>query len=360
MKTRFGVPASAGCLKAERQIHRQPLWRLSIITQAEAEDAVSALLETILGLPVATAFNPETGLSTVTAYLPPEFMTPGALVSRRRIPPVPARRQRSRKQIHEFKTHNWFHKIRAGLKHIQQCGLKTGPGKLTLSKLRHENWAESWKRHFPNIEIGPELLIKPPWSRRRLRKNQAVVVLNPGLSFGTGQHPTTAFCLQELVRGVKNRPSRSFLDIGTGSGILAIAAAKLGYSPVHAFDLDPEAVRVARANARANSVQAKLRISRADVARLPLRPARQYDVICANLLAPLLIAQRRRIVNRLRPDGTLVLAGILKSEFPQVRRFFAELGLKLAVKNARNEWRSASLGFARQNLRRNLNDKRRR
>ena len=142
--------------------------------------------------------------------------------------------------------------------------------------MRREDWAESWKRHFKPIEIGDALLVKPSWSKRRPRKNQAVVILDPGLSFGTGQHPTTAFCLREIVRlklakergrlarEFKTRhhadePSalQSFLDIGTGSGILAIAAAKLGYQPVHAFDFDAEAVRIARANARANRVQAK-------------------------------------------------------------------------------------------------------
>ena len=123
--------------------------------------------------------------------------------------------------------------------------------------IRHEDWAESWKRHFKPIEIGRRLLIKPSWSRRRPKPHQQVVVLDPGLSFGTGQHPTTAFCLAEVARLVKNAPARSFLDIGTGSGILAIAAARLNYQPIWAFDFDPEAVRMARANAQTNQVEKK-------------------------------------------------------------------------------------------------------
>ena len=173
-------------------------------------------------------------------------------------------------------------------------------------------------------------------------------MLDPGLSFGTGQHPTTAFCLRELVRHRKIGARRSFLDIGTGSGILAIAAAKLGYSPVHAFDFDPEAVRVARANARANGVHKKLRIAREDVTKLPIHPARQYDLICANLISTLLIAERRRIVAQLHRGGTLVLAGILKSEFSQVQKVFAELGLKLAARKIENEWCSGSFCFAKK------------
>ena len=135
---------------------------------------------------------------------------------------------------------------------------------------------------------------------------------------------------------------RSFLDIGTGSGILAIAAAKLGYAPVEAFDFDPDAVRVARENARKNGVEARLVPTRGDITRLPLRPARQFDLVCANLISNLLIAERRRIVNRLKPGGRLVLAGILAVEFTEVERAFADLQLRLCASRAENEWKSGA------------------
>jgi ribosomal protein L11 methyltransferase len=315
----FGVPASAGSnrLKAGLQTKSESLWRVSVATTPEAEDAVSELLGTVSGQPVSSYFNLETGVITVTAYC-------------RRKPAWPA---------------EWRAKIRVGLDQIKNCGLKIGSGKVTIAKMRREDWAESWKRHFKPIEIGRALLIKPSWSKKLPRKNQAVVILDPGLSFGTGQHPTTAFCLHELVRCGKFEARRSFLDIGTGSGILAIAAAKLGYSPVHAFDFDPEAVRVARANARANGVHNNLRIVRKDVTKLPIHPARQYDLICANLISTLLIAGRRRIVAQLHCGGTLVLAGILKSEFSQMQKIFAKLGLKLAASKTEKEWRSGSFRF---------------
>jgi ribosomal protein L11 methyltransferase len=293
------------------------LWRVSVITTPEAEDAVSELLGTVPGQPVSSYFNLETGVTTVTAYC-------------RRKPAWPA---------------EWRAKIRVGLDQIKNCGLKTGSGKVTIAKMRREDWAESWKRHFKPIEIGDVLLVKPSWSKKTPRKNQAVVVLDPGLSFGTGQHPTTAFCLRELARCGKKEAGWSFLDIGTGSGILAIAAAKLGYSPVHAFDFDPEAVRVARANARANGVHNQLRIVRRDMTKLPIQPVRQYDLICANLISTLLIAGRRRIVAQLKRGGRLVLAGILKSEFLAVQKVFAELGLKPAASKTEKEWRSGSFRF---------------
>lgn len=293
------------------------LWRISVVTTPEAEDAVAELLGTALHQPAVIYFDLETGASTVTAYL--------------------QRKPVLQRNIRET--------IQEGLKRINHCGLNAGAGRVTLVKMGREDWAESWKRHFHPIEIGDQLLIKPSWSKRRARKNQAVMVLDPGLSFGTGQHPTTAFCLQALVQGGKNKAPRSFLDIGTGSGILAIAAAKLGYEPVHAFDFDPESVRVARANARANGVHKRLRITHGDVAKLPIRPVRQYDLICANLISTLLVSERRRMVNRLRRGGTLVLAGILKSEFFRVQAIFEKLGLKLADSKGGKEWRSGSFSF---------------
>ncbi len=304
------------------------LWRVSVVTTPEAEDAVSELLSAGLGQPASSYFNLETGASTVTVYCEQR----------------PAFFQKVRE------------KILAGLRQIKNCGLEIGSGKVTLAKVQREDWAESWKRHFKPIVIGDALLVKPSWSKKLPHKNQAVIVLDPGLSFGTGQHPTTAFCLRALARHRKMGVGRSFLDMGTGSGILAIAAVKLGYSPVYAFDFDPEAVRVACANARVNDVHKNLRIVRKDVRKLPVHPARQYDLICANLISTLLISERRRMVAQLNRGGTLVLAGILKSEFAQVQKVFEELGLKLVARKAQNEWCSGSFYYA-QIFWKKLNDK---
>jgi len=296
----------------------RPLWRISVTTSLEAEDAVAEMLASRFGAVTAAYFNVETGVSTVSLFrdTKPDAKTVKA-------------------------------ELAANLKRIAECGLKIGTGQIEIAKVKREDWAESWKRHFHPMEIGDTLLVKPSWSKRRPKKGQALVVLDPGLSFGTGQHPTTSFCLGEIVRTAREdaRPTKlkSFLDIGTGSGILAIAAAKLGYAPVHAFDFDPDAVRVAKENASKNEV--KFKLTRGDVTKLPLKPARQYDLVCANLISNLLIAERQRIVNRLKPDGTLVLAGILAKEFPEVERFFSGLKLRLVAKRVENEWCSGSFCF---------------
>ena len=312
---------------------------MSVTTTLEAEDAVAELLGTTLGQTASSYFNVETQVSVVSVFGPEKIILA--------------------RHVHE--------EISTGLKRIKSCGLNISSSKIKIARVRSEDWAESWKRHFKTIEVGNTLLIKPSWIKRQPQKNQVTVILDPGLSFGTGQHATTSFCLHQIVAAVGRPPqipekikdtalhredvasfpkaSPSFLDIGTGSGILAVAAAKLGYQPVHAFDSDPEAVRVARTNARVNGVEHKLKIARGDVAKLPILPARQYDLVCANLISNLLVAERRRIVAQLNHSGMLVLAGILKSEFTQVQKAFEDLGLKLTSSKSEKEWRSGSFCF---------------
>ena len=232
--------------------------------------------------------------------------------------------------------------LQAGLRMLTECGLDIGPGEISASKVRRENWAESWKRHFKALEIGDALLLKPSWVKQKPRKGQVVVVLDPGLSFGTGHHATTGFCLKKLVAARKAGSKQSFLDIGTGSGILAIAAAKLGYSPVRCFDFDPESVRVAKANAAQNGVAHVVKPVRRDLTKLPPASAMRYHVVCANLIYDLLIAERDCILNRLRPDGVLVLAGILQTQFAKVERAYRQAGLKLIATEVEKEWQSGA------------------
>jgi ribosomal protein L11 methyltransferase len=290
---------------------RTMLWRISVTTTPEAEDAVTELLESAFGQSVCSWTNAETGVAVASVY-------------------VLTRPDWSRARQNE---------LAARLRQIASSGLNLGPGQILLKSIRKEDWAESWKLHFKPLVIGSALLLKPSWSRRLPRKRQAVVVLDPGLSFGTGQHPTTSFCLRQLVARRRPRRSQSCLDIGTGSGILAIAAARLGYAPVDAIDFDPEAVRTARANARQNGVEGRIGFRRQDLTKLSRRSARQYSLVCANLISSLLMAERERILARLRTDGLLVIAGILEREFAQVQRSFETAGLRLVASRTQNEWR---------------------
>ena len=284
-----------------------PIWQVSITTSAAREEAVAGLLEQTFQVPAAVYHDARTGKQTVSVY-------PSSLRA--------APRQ-----------------ARAGLGRALRR-LFPGRAGILIKKLRRENWAQSWKRHFKPMEIGHALLIKPGWSRRRARPGQRVVRLDPGLSFGTGHHATTLFCLEQLAACRRPGARQSFLDIGAGSAILAIAAAKLGYSPVQAFDFDPEAIRVGRANARRNRVMGRVRPRRLDLTRLPARSRRQWDVICANLTADLLTSQAEKIRARLKPGGQLIVAGILRAEFFRIRDKFETFGLTLAKNGVQEEWHS--------------------
>jgi ribosomal protein L11 methyltransferase len=294
---------------------RKPLWKISVATTLEAEDAVAEFLGEIFNSNASSYFDVEKGKSLVSIFC--QRKTSHA----------------ERKVIHE------------GLKRIENCGLNIGDGKISIVKIRREDWAESWKRHFKPLEIGETLLVKPTWSKKPPRKNQAVVILDPGLSFGTGQHATTSFCLHEIVQLRKNEFSQSFFDIGTGSGILAIAAAKMGYKPVRAIDFDPDAVRIARANSKINKVSNSIHTARADVTKLSIKPKERFDLVCANLISNLLIAERKKIAAQMKTHGTLTLAGILRSEFPEVQKAFETSGLRLVSVKNEKEWRSGSFRF---------------
>jgi ribosomal protein L11 methyltransferase len=297
---------------------RGPLWKISVSTTAEAEDAVSESLAGVFNCPASIHTDSRTGRTTVCVYVDAK---PGALPKLR-------------------------DQLKRALVQLRTFGLAIGSGRIRVTEVRRENWAESWKRHFHPIEIGDALLLKPSWIQRQPRRGQAVVILDPGLSFGTGHHPTTRFCLEQLVRHRNEDARHGFLDIGTGSGILAISAVKLGYEPVHAFDFDPESVRVAQANAQTNGVAGQLRIARSDLTKLSTKAARQYDLVCANLISTLLIAECQRIAARTKPNGILVVAGILRAEFHLVQAAFESLGFRLVGSRREQEWASGAFRSA--------------
>jgi ribosomal protein L11 methyltransferase len=293
------------------------MWQISISTNGEGEEAVAGLLERTF-FQVPSIFRDEkTGAILVTAY-------PKRLPAKRRALGAG---------------------LADGLEQLRAFGLDPGKTRILIKPLPRRNWAESWKRHFKPIEIGRHLLIKPGWSRQRARHGQRVVILDPGLSFGTGHHPTTLFCLERIAKLRRAGAKQSFLDIGTGSAILAIAAAKLGYSPVAAFDCDSEAVRAARSNVKKNHVRDRLDLRRGDLHRWPLRARRRYDLVCANLTSDLVLAHAEKIRNLVGPGGRLVIAGILNREFPEVSEKLHRINLTLEARKLDKDWKSGQFAL---------------
>jgi len=293
-------------------MNRRSIWTVSVRTVPEVEEAVAEWLEHTFNQTPASYTDARTRVTKVSVYLPtkPRWTS--------------VERERFRAELNRI------------------SGRSIGSGKISLARIPSEKWANSWKRHFRPIEIGSALLIRPSWSRRPARKGAAVVQIDPGLSFGTGQHPTTAFCLRQIVARRRRDITQSFLDAGTGSGILAIAAAKLGYAPIDALDSDPDAIRIARANARQNGVSRHIRFVQQEISRLLRRGATRYALVCANLIADLLVSQRERLLSRLQADGVLVLSGVLDREFSQVQRAYEAVGWNVLTTRREGEWRSGS------------------
>lgn len=211
------------------------------------------------------------------------------------------------------------------------------------AELKKEDWAESWKIHFHTIVISPRLAIKPSWEKFNAAPGQIVLTLDPGMSFGTGQHATTRSCLAAIDRFTEEAAGRtlSFLDAGAGSGILSIAAYKLGCAPVAAFDIDPDTIPVARENAVVNGIDPKNLPF--DVASLEgYHCTQKYDIVAANILSSALIAGKKKLLSMVKPGGRLILAGILGTEYDHVRAEFEALGCKQLYSEAEKEWRGGS------------------
>lgn len=203
------------------------------------------------------------------------------------------------------------------------------PAAPTVNTIREEDWATGWRQHFSPTRIGRRLVIKPTWEPFAPEPDDLVIELDPGMAFGTGTHPTTRLCLEALEK--LGRPE-DVLDVGTGSGILAMAASKLGAHRVVGTDIDPDAVEVARENCAMNGVTAELTIT--PLADIP----GQFAVVLANILAEDLVRMAADLTAKVAPGGALILSGILVEREPYVIDGFAATGLALAETTREGEW----------------------
>jgi len=186
-----------------------------------------------------------------------------------------------------------------------------------VSVIRNEDWANNWKVHFKPVRIGERLVIKPTWEEYQKVAGDLVIQIDPGMAFGTGAHPTTRMCLESLERICFNESGGKLpdpvLDVGTGSGVLSIAAALMGATRITAVDIDPEAVRVTRENLELNGVADVVAASTTNLGDLP----GEYGVVVANILAEELVRLADQLTAKVAPGGWLILSGILseKEEF---------------------------------------------
>lgn len=217
--------------------------------------------------------------------------------------------------------------IRDALGHLQAFGL--GPiGELSIHEVRDEDWLESWKASFTPIRIGV-FLVRPSWSEPA-GEAATEIVLDPGMAFGTGLHPTTRQCLEAI--GALAVDGRRVLDVGTGSGILAIAAAKRGALEVIAVDTDRIAIDATRENAERNGVRVEVRLGSAG------EVDGAFDLVLANLVGATLVQIAADLRARVARSGRLVAAGITHEREREVREALAAQGLRVVDRDERDDW----------------------
>ena len=218
---------------------------------------------------------------------------------------------------------------------------------LNFHTLKKEDWAEVWKLHFKPLVISDRLAFSPSWEKFQPKPGQLVITLDPGMSFGTGQHATTKFCLSSLDRFIlelkqAGKTEISMLDAGSGSGILAIAAKKLGCARVDAFDIDPDTIPIAQENAAINGIGTQ-GILFQTASLLEYHSDIQYDLVAANILSSALIAGRDKLLSFCHPGTKLMLAGILDSEYNTVKNAFESSGRCRELFSAQEkEWRGGA------------------
>jgi len=277
---------------------------VSLEVDGEAAEAVAEVLSRFAHKGVAIEAGPEgveAGPVVVRAYLP-----------------VDSRLPKTRRRLEE------------ALWHLSQIRPLPEP---TFRRIAEADWAEAWKQHLRVLHIGQRIVVRPSWLDYDPQEGEVVIVLDPGMAFGTGLHPTTQMCLTALQKHV--RPGASLLDLGTGSGILSIAGAKLGAERVLALDSDPQAVTVARENVRRNGVADRVGVKEGSLAQAHGR----FDLVVVNILARVIVEMLEQgLAKRLAPGGRLILAGLIVDQEPEVREALRRAGLEPSEREQIDDW----------------------
>lgn len=223
-------------------------------------------------------------------------------------------------------------KIEEGLWHLRHIG-DVGP--LLQRERPEEDWANAWKEHFHPLRIGKRFVIRPTWREYDSEPGDLIIELDPGMAFGTGHHPTTELCLAWL-EDVPVRDKR-LLDVGAGSGILSIAAVRLGAKSVDAIELDEVAARALRENLELNGVGDEVRVDVGDFGTGE-RPGSTYDLVIANIISSILLRLVDPLVASVAPGGQLMLSGVIEQHLENVRHVFTRRRMRVIDERRLGDW----------------------
>ena len=227
-------------------------------------------------------------------------------------------------------------RVREGLWHFASIGSHF-VGELKTRAVNEEDWANAWKEYYHVTLIGERLVIRPSWREYTPKPEEVVLTLDPGMAFGTGLHPTTRMCLEQLEKRVT--PGMRILDVGTGSGILAIAAAKLGAEFIHAIDNSSVATESASENAALNDLAERIKVELGELTPESAgKMEGQYDIVVANIIAHVIGAIAPQLATTVAPGGLLVVSGIIEARRPDAEGPLLETGLELVEETMIEDW----------------------
>lgn len=215
----------------------------------------------------------------------------------------------------------------------ERIGFDAGPLTLSTGNVRDEDWAENWKKYYKPFRVGERLVVKPVWEAFDAKETDIVLEIDPGMAFGNGTHETTEMCLALLEETLQK--GDAVLDVGTGSGILSLAAARLGASSVLAVDLDPVAVRTADENIRRNRLE---NIVTARVGDLLEGVEVRADLVVANIIADAIVLLSGAVSRHLKPGGLFISSGIIRDREPDVLAALSAAGFHLLKAERKGEW----------------------
>ena len=225
--------------------------------------------------------------------------------------------------------------IKESINNLIIFNIDLGINKVTISEVHEEEWATAWKKYYHPVKISERFTIVPSWEEYSpVNSDELIIELDPGMAFGTGTHPTTVMCIQALERTVK--AGDNVIDVGTGSGVLSIAAAMLGAGQIRAFDLDEVAVRSARLNIKLNKVSEVVTVSQNNL--LDGVEELSADVVVANILAEVILRFTEDVARVVKPDGYFIASGIIQPKKDQVKEALIQVGFEIEESILMEDW----------------------
>ena len=223
--------------------------------------------------------------------------------------------------------------IKEKIRNLTEFGLSIGSGTVELSNVNQEDWESAWKQYFKPVHVTDRIVVKPEWEEYSPQEGEIVIEIDPGMAFGTGTHETTSMCINQIEKNLK--AGDRVIDIGSGSGILSMAAVLLGAEKATGVDLDPVAVRVALENVELNNLQDKIEILHGNLTDVIEEKA---DIVVANIMADIILILLEDVREFIKDDGMFISSGIIQEKRAAVEARLLEKNFSIVEVETKGEW----------------------